>query len=404
MAKLLVILSGSIAAYKACEVLSQLVQRGHHVRTVATASALRFVGPATLEGLTGEALRTDLFAAGAALEHIELDRWADALIICPATAHTINRFAAGLADDLAGAIHLAHDRRKPCLFAPAMNPAMWDHPATRASVQRLKERGAIFLPVGLGRTACGEEGEGRLAEPAEILAGIEAALVRPHRVLRVLVTSGGTAEPIDGVRVLSNTSTGRTGAMIADYFAGRGHETVLLRARTAVSCPAATEKRFQSYADLEAGLNQLLKEESFDAVIHAAAVGDFAIESVAVDGVEHSPGAGKLDPARGAVVRLRPQPKLVDTLRARSGNPALRVVAFKLTRGADAFAIHRAVSELFAHSKADFVVHNDLTGDAGGDDFPSDIYQSTAGPAIHCPTRGALPVALERLLLATPSV
>jgi len=170
------VLTGSIAAFKACEVISRLVQDGHRVRTIATESALRFIGPATLEGLTGEPVATDLFATGAALDHITLTRWADLVIVCPATAHTLNRFAAGLADDLTAALFLAHDRSKPFLVAPAMNPAMWSHPATIAAVKKLGEWGVQVLPVAAGRTACGEFGDGRMVEPAVIIATIEAAL------------------------------------------------------------------------------------------------------------------------------------------------------------------------------------------------------------------------------------
>lgn len=175
-AKILFILSGSIACYKACAVISQLVQRGHQVRAVATKSALKFVGTATLEGLTREKVATDLFEEGGALEHISLTRWADIVVLCPATAHTLNRIAAGLGDDLAGALLLAHDWSKPLVVAPAMNPAMWTHPATVVSVERLRGWGARFVDLGLGRTACGEVGEGRLAEPPEIVQAIETAL------------------------------------------------------------------------------------------------------------------------------------------------------------------------------------------------------------------------------------
>src|SRR5580658_10629868 len=129
------VLTGSIAGYKACDAISRLVQRGHTVRAVATESAQRFIGAATLEGLTGERVLTDLFQAGAALEHIELARWADIIVVCPATANTLNGFAAGLAGDLAGALFLAHDRSKPFLVAPAMNPAMWQHPATAEAAE-----------------------------------------------------------------------------------------------------------------------------------------------------------------------------------------------------------------------------------------------------------------------------
>lgn len=181
-ANLLFILTGSIACYKACDAISQLVQRGHAVRTAATEAALKFVGPATLEGLTREKVATDLFAEGAALDHIELTRWADLVIVCPATANTLNRMAAGLADDFAGALLLAHDWQKPLLVAPAMNPAMWTHPATTASVAKLREWGVRFVAVGAGRTACGEVGEGRLAEPDEIVAAVEEALAEVRRL------------------------------------------------------------------------------------------------------------------------------------------------------------------------------------------------------------------------------
>lgn len=170
----LFILTGSIACYKACHVISRLGQAGHRVRAVATEAALRFVGVATLEGLTREKVATDLFAAGGALDHIALSRWADLTVVCPATANTLNRMAAGLADDLAGALLLAHEWRKPLVVVPAMNPAMWTHPATERSVRTLREWGAQFIAVAEGRTACGENGEGRLAEPDEIVTAIEA--------------------------------------------------------------------------------------------------------------------------------------------------------------------------------------------------------------------------------------
>ena len=398
---ILFVLTGSIAGFKACEAISQLVQRGHRVRTVATPAALRFTGAATLEGLTGAAPLIDLFAPGAALEHINLTRWADLVLVCPATANTLNRFAAGLADDLPGALFLAHDRKKPWLIAPAMNPAMWAHPATQAAVEKLRGWGLRFLPVGEGRTACGETGEGRLAEPVEIVAAVEIALAKPARRLRVLVTSGGTAEPIDGVRVLTNTSTGRTGAGLATYLAESGHDVVLLRARTAVAAPGCREETFGTFAELDAALTRLLGSGHFDAVIHAAAVGDFGIEAVVVGDRAGPPGGAKLESGGAPVMlRLHPKPKLVDSLRARSCNPALQVVAFKLTNGATPAAAHEAVRTLFAHSGADWVVHNDLAERAGSDDFPAQLH-SPGGPVERCATRRDLATLLEQRLAAT---
>ena len=399
---LLFVLTGSIACYKACDAISRLVQRGHRVRAVATEAARRFVGVATLEGLTGQPVATDLFAAGAALDHIGLTRWADLTIVCPATAHTLNRAAAGLGDDLAGALLLAHDWKKPLLFAPAMNPAMWSHPATVAAVERLRGWGAGFVAVGAGRTACGEVGEGRLAEPAAIVAAIEAALARPARRLRVMVTGGGTVEPIDGVRVLTNTSSGATAALIANHFFRCGHEVTYLRAHAAHGAdPGVHDESFGSFAELDCALGRVLGGVAFDAVIHAAAVGDFSVESVIVDGLARAPGHAKLPSDAAPTLHLRTNPKLVDTLRTRCRNPALRVVAFKLTQRATVAEAQVAVETLFARGSADWVVHNDL-GDreAEGGAFPADVWRVGGAEVIHCDDRAALAVALENLLVA----
>jgi phosphopantothenoylcysteine decarboxylase / phosphopantothenate---cysteine ligase len=397
------VLTGSVAGYKACDALSRLVQLGHRVRAVATESALRFVGVATLEGLTGERVLTDLFEPGAALEHIQLTRWADVVVVCPATAHTLNRFAAGLADDLAGALFLAHDRSKPFLMAPAMNPAMWRHPATQESVAKLGRWGVRFISVGEGRTACGEVGEGRLAEPDEIVAAVERALAKPARRLRVLITSGGTAEPIDAVRVITNASTGRTGTGIAARMVRGGHDVVLLRAQGSEGSPAGCrDETFTSFADLDAALGRILSSEPFDAIVHAAAVSDFGVDEVRVAGSPLRPGAGKLDSDAAPTIRLRPNPKLVDHLRSRSLNPNVRVVAFKLTQGEDKDAVLHAVDCLLARSGADLVVHNDLSEREGSEAFPSTLHFADGRPPRRCATRTGLAAALEQILTGLP--
>lgn len=399
---LLVILSGSIACYKSCEVISHLVQSGHRVRVVATASALRFVGAATLEGLTGEQVRTDLFEAGAALDHIALARWADLTLVCPATAHLLNRAAAGLGDDLATTLLLAHDWQKPLLIAPAMNPQMWSHPATTAAVAQLRRWGARFIDVGSGRTACGETGDGRLAEPAVVEAAVQAALARPVRRLKVLITSGGTSEPIDGVRVITNTSTGETGARLATAFTSQGHDVLLLRAQTARSAGGVCrETTFFTYSDLDTALASSLAGEAFDVVIHAAAVGDFSVAQIEVEGVIQTPGINtKLGSDTAPVLRLRRNPKILDTLRTRSRNPDLLVVAFKLTQGANAAAAQAAVASLFATGAADYVVHNDLSARVRDGRFPADIWSRGEAQPTPCADRSDLAPALERLLLA----
>ena len=170
-------LTGSIACFKACDLLSRLAKRGMAVQTVASAGALRFVGAATLEGITGRPPFIDLYEAGRTMDHIRLARWADLALLCPATANSINRLAAGVADDPIGALFLAWElERKPYLVAPAMNATMWDHPATRAAREKLSGFGARLLPVGDGRLACGEQGEGRLLEVDQLESLVLAAL------------------------------------------------------------------------------------------------------------------------------------------------------------------------------------------------------------------------------------
>ncbi len=398
---LLIILSGSIACYKSCEVISQLVQRGHRVRVVATTGALRFVGAATLEGLTGEKVRSDLFEAGAALDHIALARWADVTLVCPATADLLNRAAAGLGDDLATTLLLAHDWKKPLLIAPAMNPLMWSHPATAASVTRLRGWGARFVEVGIGRTACGETGAGRLAEPAIIVTAVESALAPVTRKLRVLVTSGGTAEPIDGVRVITNTSTGETGARIAIGLANHGHDVLLLRAKSACSTEGlCREVTFFTYSELDTALTLWLGAEKFDAVIHAAAVGDFSVAAIEVNGEPRPPSMAKLGSDAAPVLRLRRNPKILDTLRTRSCHSGLRVIGFKLTQGADAPAARSAVAALFASGAVDHVVHNDLAARTVDGTFPADLWTLGLNEPRHLRDRGDLAAALESQLLA----
>lgn len=171
--RLLFLLTGSISCYKACFAISRLVQAGVEVRTVATPSALKFVGNATLEGLTGHAVASDLWEPGKAMEHIGLARWADLAVVAPATANTINRLSSGLADDLVGSLFLAWEiQKKPWWVAPAMNVAMFNHELTQASLKKLSGLGVRVLPTGSGALACGEEGEGRLIEPEQLVTEV----------------------------------------------------------------------------------------------------------------------------------------------------------------------------------------------------------------------------------------
>lgn len=174
--KVLFGLSGSIAAYKACQVISRLAQAGYEVQTVATRGALQFVGKATLEGLSGRPAFADLYEEGAMMDHIHHARWADAAVLCPASASTIGRLANGIADDPVGALFLAWDFQKPYWIAPAMNASMLAHPAVQANLAKLREYGAIVLPTDAGNQACGEVGDGRLLDPLEIEKLIRARM------------------------------------------------------------------------------------------------------------------------------------------------------------------------------------------------------------------------------------
>lgn len=173
----LFILTGSIACYKACTTISRLTQAGASVQTIATASALRFVGKATLEALSGRPVLSDMWEEGRALDHISRAREADLAIICPATANTINRLSAGLADDLAGSLFLAWEHgKKPWYIAPAMNTFMYDHPATQSSLSKLREWGVRIIEPEAGPLACGESGAGRLADPEKIASELLSVL------------------------------------------------------------------------------------------------------------------------------------------------------------------------------------------------------------------------------------
>ncbi len=174
--KILFQLSGSIAAYKGCQIVSRLVQAGYEVQTVATRGALQFVGKATLEGLSGRPVFDDLYAPGAMMDHIHLARWADAALLCPASASSIGRLAHGIADDPVSTLYLAWDFAKPYWVAPAMNSSMIGHPAVQANLALLRGHGALVLPTDAGHQACGETGDGRLLDPLEIEKIVRARL------------------------------------------------------------------------------------------------------------------------------------------------------------------------------------------------------------------------------------
>ena len=365
-------MSGSIAAFKVVQLVSRLVQApvGAEVEMVMTSAARAFIGEASLEGLTGRRVRSDTFAAGDHMDHIRLVRWADVVLAAPCTANTLNKLALGIGDDLVGTLFLAHDFSKPWLIAPAMNTRMYEHPTTRGSLDRLRGMGCTIVEGGSGALACGEIGAGRLAEPEVLLQAVLRAAQRPSAhspdepspisqrgALKILVTAGGTRMPLDAVRSIVNGSTGRTGAAIATDLAALGHAVTLLTAEGGVSAEDITRlERYDDFDSFERSLRRLLTEESYDVLVQSAAISDWRPIAAA----EHS-SLGKIDSDTDTLtLRFERTPKLVGLVRSWSRNPALRIVAFKLTVGAADAERRRKVAQLLAHEGVVAVVANDL--------------------------------------------
>ncbi len=356
----LLMMSGSIACAKATSLISGWRKQGHRVRVACTGSVAEFIGHATLEGLSGEPVFGDTFEAGRAMDHITLAQWADLVVVCPASANLLARFANGIADDAVTTLWQATwGRRAPQFVVPAMNTHMWNYPATRENVERLRRWGVHVLPTSEGDLACGERGAGRMLEVDEIQRRIESVLAFDGRQTgrRILLTGGGTREPIDAVRYIGNHSTGRTAAVLADALVALGHEVTWLGGAGAREPgPGVRRERFVTFADLDAQLERLLGGEHYDGVIHAAAVSDFSVAR----GGGSDAGNGKIPSGQAMDLRLEPNPKLLSRLRGYSRNPDIRVVGFKLTVGADEKAARAAVTRLFDNRSSDLVVHNDF--------------------------------------------
>ena len=293
-ARILLVISGGIAAYKSLELIRRLRDRGATVRVVMTAAAQQFISPLSAATLSGQPIRDELFSLTdeAAIGHIELSRAADLVVVAPASANILARMAAGLADDLATTLLLATDKR--VLAAPAMNVRMWLHPSTRRNLDRLKDDGVLFVGPESGPMACGEFGPGRMAEPPAIVEAIEQALTagplgespeapptdsRPLSGRHVIVTSGPTYEPIDPVRFIGNRSSGRQGHAIAQSAVGAGARVTLITGPVGLSDPVGAEViHVGSAREMRQAVEAALPADAF---IAAAAVADWRTESVA---------------------------------------------------------------------------------------------------------------------------
>ena len=371
MARILVGVSGGIAAYKAVELVRLLTKAGHAVRVVETDTAERFVGRATFEGITGAPVLTSEFerdpalgaypgdppADHASISHLELVRRCDLYAIAPASANTLAKLAHGLADNLLTSAALALGDQ-PLVLAPAMNDRMWDHPATRANLEALRARGAIVVDPGTGALASkGEWGAGRLAEPDEVAAAVERALgaaaggFAPRSLdgLRVLVTAGGTREPIDSVRYVGNRSSGRMGWALAEEAARRGAEVTVIAAN--VGLERAEGVRYvevETAAELEAAARA--EFAAADVLLMAAAVADFRPTEAAAEKLAKS-GRDRL------VVELEPTPDVISALAADRGE-GQTLIGFAAEHGEGGLARAR---EKLARKGLDAVVVNDIS-------------------------------------------
>ncbi|KQT43149.1 bifunctional phosphopantothenoylcysteine decarboxylase/phosphopantothenate synthase [Aureimonas sp. Leaf454] len=354
--RILLVIGGGIAAYKSLDLIRRLRERGAVVTPVMTKAAGEFVTPLAVGALAASRVHGDLFDRDDETDvgHIRLARDADAVVVAPATADRMARTAAGLADDLAGAILLA--TRAPVLFAPAMNPAMWDHPATKRSLARLEADGIRFVGPNRGEMAeAGEAGAGRMAEPLEIVAALEDLLRPADRPLagrRILVTSGPTHEPIDPVRYIANRSSGRQGHAIAASLARLGAAVTLVSGPVAIPDPAGVAVlRVETARQMMAAVEGLLP---VDAAVFVAAVADWRTET---------PAAAKLKKGADAppTLALVENPDILATVGHHVKRPGL-VVGFAAETDD---LIANATSKL-ARKGADWIVANDVSTDATG--------------------------------------
>ncbi|ALR12119.1 phosphopantothenate synthase [Mycobacteroides saopaulense] len=328
MSRIIVGVGGGIAAYKACTVVRQLTEAGHSVRVIPTESALQFVGAATFEALSGEPARTGVFEDVPEVPHVRLGQDADLVVVAPATADLLARAASGRADDLLTATLLT--ARCPVLFAPAMHTEMWLHAATQHNVATLRDRGAVVLEPASGRLTGADTGPGRLPEAEEITTLAQLLLARadalPHDLagVRVLVTAGGTREPLDPVRFIGNRSSGKQGYAIARVAAQRGAEVTLIAGHTVgLPDPAGVDVvHISSAAQLQDAVTKHAPEA--EALIMAAAVADFRPAHVATNKIKKSQNADGDAP----IELLRNADVLAGVVRARADGqlPKMRAI------------------------------------------------------------------------------
>ena len=366
--RILVAVSAGIAAYKVPELVRQLTGAGHRVRCMMTPSAAHFVSPLVLETLTGERVGRELFAGEsgdaaavpAEIDHIALADWAELVLVAPATADLLARMAHGLADDLVTTVLLA--TRAPVLVAPAMNVNMWEHPATRANLATLESRGVRTIGPGVGELACGWEGAGRMSDPGEIAAAATLALGSDSMAREVvLVTAGGTREPIDAVRNITNRSSGRMGFAVAAEAARRGARVTLVAGTTTLPTPpGVTRVDVGTALEMHDAVLNALPEATV--VVKAAAVADFRPAHADARKIKKE----DLAEGEGLELRLVPTPDILAEVCRRTREEQSRrvVVGF----AAESHDVLEAARRKIVRKGCDLLVANDVSrADAGFD-------------------------------------
>ncbi len=368
--------AGGIAAYKACSLLRLLTEGGHDVTVVPTASALRFVGEATWSALSGKKVHTDVWSEITEVPHVRIGQQADLVIVAPATADLLARAATGQADDLLTTVLLT--ARCPVVMAPAMHTEMWDHPATQANVATLSERGVHVVPPATGRLTGRDTGPGRLPEPEELYAVCErvlakvsassstAASTRPSAGgdlsgRRVVVSAGGTREPLDPVRFLGNRSSGKQGHALAEAAARRGASVVLVSS-SSLPVPAGIEVvAVETALELEAAVTQAAR--GADVVVMAAAVADFRPASYAGHKIKKSHVAGPdgaADESAPVVELVRNPDVLADLVATRGEATSPVIVGFAAETGDEAGSVLEHGRAKLARKGCDLLVVNEV--------------------------------------------
>ena len=277
--KILLIICGGIAAYKSLELIRSLKKRGVHIKTILTKSATEFVTKLSVSSLSEEKVYTDLFdhELESEMSHIKLSRWADLILICPATANTISKLSKGTADDLASTVVIASN--KQIFIAPAMNVRMWEHTSNKENVSKLKQYGYKFIGPEIGDMACGEYGDGKMVEPDKIILFLEKYISNQNsnKKFKALVTAGPTIEPVDPVRFITNHSSGKQGYEIAKSFSDNGFDTTLISGPTYLESPENLKTVRVKTADEM--YDETIKRLPVDVAVFTAAVSDYKVKN-----------------------------------------------------------------------------------------------------------------------------